>query len=96
VIELAPLYDVVPTMLWPQLKTDAAMRIGGRTRLPDVHVVDLVREASSWTLSPDGARGQVRDLAERVIAAVSEDQGDVASPALPAIADRTRALLAAD
>ena len=53
VVELAPLYDVVPTMLWPQLKTDAAMHIGGCRRLPDVSLDDVVREASRWTLQPD-------------------------------------------
>jgi serine/threonine-protein kinase HipA len=94
VIELAPLYDLVPTMLWPQLKTDAAMHIGGCRRLPDIGLDDIVREASRWTLQPDLARRRARDLAERVLVALSEDRVDVDSPAVQAISKRTEALLA--
>jgi serine/threonine-protein kinase HipA len=92
-IELAPLYDVVPTMLWPQLRTDAAMQIGGRTRLPDVEIEDVVREASGWTMTPGRARDQAVGLAERVLEALKAGRVEVDSPALEAIAGRAETFL---
>jgi serine/threonine-protein kinase HipA len=54
-VELAPLYDTVPTALWPKLRTDAAMSIGGQVSLPEVTVGDVLREAASWPLIEDRA-----------------------------------------
>lgn len=48
-VALAPLYDTVPTVLWPKLRTGAAMAIGGQASLPEVTVDDIVREARSWS-----------------------------------------------
>jgi serine/threonine-protein kinase HipA len=47
-IELAPLYDTVPTALWPRLRREAAMSIGGQVVLSDVSLGDIVREAVIW------------------------------------------------
>ncbi len=48
-VELAPLYDTVPTVMWPKLRTDAAMTVGGVRVLGDVRLDDVVREVSTWS-----------------------------------------------
>jgi serine/threonine-protein kinase HipA len=65
-IELAPLYDTVPTALWPALKDRAAMHVGGQTRLSAITREDLVREASRWPLSRAHATRVVRDAIDRI------------------------------
>ena len=44
-VRIAPLYDTVPTALWPKLRTDAAMSVGGQVALGDVTLEDIRREA---------------------------------------------------
>lgn len=70
-IALAPLYDTVPTALWPNLRTGAAMAIGGQPSLADVTLADILREASSWPHSEDRARAVVADTAEKLLAAIA-------------------------
>jgi serine/threonine-protein kinase HipA len=65
-VELAPLYDTVPTVLWPKLRKRGAMSIGGRWPLDSIRLDDLVREAITWRLSGPRAREIVIDTAERV------------------------------
>lgn len=50
-VTLAPLYDTVPTVLWPKLRANAAMSIGGKSSLPSVTLADVVEEARSWSHS---------------------------------------------
>lgn len=68
-IALAPLYDTVPTALWPSLRTRAAMTIGAATELPQIDVGDLVREADSWGMSRGSAHARILDVVQRVRAA---------------------------
>ena len=65
-IVLAPLYDTVPTALWPALRTWAAMSVGGATELPQIDLVDIVREATTWGLSESSARARAVATIERV------------------------------
>lgn len=51
-IELAPLYDTVPTILWPRLNRVAAMSINGITTLDSVSVNDVAAEAARWKHDP--------------------------------------------
>jgi serine/threonine-protein kinase HipA len=55
-VELAPLYDTVPTVLFPTLKDRAAMYVNGQTVLSEVTVDDVVAEAASWSLDATVAR----------------------------------------
>lgn len=75
-VELAPLYDTVPTALWPRLRTEAAMSIGGQVALADVGVEDIVREAASWSHPRERARSAVA----ATVAAVREALGSEAIP----------------
>jgi serine/threonine-protein kinase HipA len=65
-VTLAPLYDIVPTALWPTLRPTAALRINGRDELPGVTADDLVREARRWGLSERIAAQTVSDVCDRL------------------------------
>ena len=65
-ISLAPFYDTVPTALWPNLRTRAAMSIGGALDVDQIGFADLVREARSWGIAETAAGARVRDAVLRV------------------------------
>ena len=65
-VELAPLYDTVPTSLWPNLDQRAAMSIGAAVDLPDITVSDLVREAKRWGLPQSITSDRIRQVLERL------------------------------
>lgn len=92
-IRLAPLYDTVPTALWPKLRTRAAMSINGEYSLAVVTLADVVAEAARWPLNPATARTRARTTAERVHQALRDNLVNVDTPALDMVAKRTRALL---
>lgn len=71
-VSLAPLYDTVPTALWPQLRPTAAMYINGRTLLSDVTAEDLIREARHWGLASRLAERTVTEVTERLRAAAPQ------------------------
>lgn len=70
VVCLAPLYDTVPTVMWPKLPARAAMRINARTTLAAVTLDDIVAEASRWNLSAVTARTAAVSTTESLIAAL--------------------------
>jgi serine/threonine-protein kinase HipA len=65
-VELAPLYDTVPTVLWPKLRKRAAMSIAGRWDLGSIAVESLLDEAGGWRHPRARARKVVTDTAERL------------------------------
>jgi serine/threonine-protein kinase HipA len=85
-IQVAPLYDTVPTMLWPKLRAVNAMRVNGKDDLNRITVEDLVAEAASWGQTGDqDARRLIEELVLRV-ADAAED---------PSIHDRVKELVLA-
>lgn len=71
-VRLAPLYDCVPTAVWPALRPSAAMRINGGDRLAGVTRQDLVGEAYRWGMATRRAEGLVAAVCDRLRAAASE------------------------
>jgi serine/threonine-protein kinase HipA len=71
-VELAPLYDTVPTVLWPKLRKRGAMSIGGRWDLDSITVEDLLNEAASWRHGRTHAREIVIETAEHLREAAVE------------------------
>ncbi len=71
-VRLAPLYDTVPTALWPQLRTEAAMSIDDRYDLQTLTLEDVVREACSWGLGAEPARRHLDDVLARLNAALAD------------------------
>jgi len=79
-IALAPLYDTVPTVLWPRLRRQAAMSIGGQRVLLDVTLADIAAEARSWNHSARRAEAAAVGLVARVSDALDRDVVSSASP----------------
>lgn len=77
-IVLAPLYDTVPTCLWPTLRNEAAMTVGGAVDMPAITLADVLNEASAWGLSERTARARAVQTLERLLAAAEsfDDHGD--------------------
>lgn len=72
-VSLAPLYDTVPTALWPKLRTEAAMAIGGQVSLSDVTIDDIVREGRAWSLAVDRVRAVAIETIEIVTDAIDRE-----------------------
>ncbi len=92
-IRLAPLYDTVPTALWPKLRSTAAMSVNGNADLSRITVDDLVAEAQRWTMEPRRARARVVAVAQRLLDVLRAGQVDVDTPALELVAARLGTLL---
>jgi serine/threonine-protein kinase HipA len=93
-VALAPLYDTVPTALWPNLRTDAAMAIGGQVALADVTLDDIAREARAWPHSPERARSIATATAEAVLGAIESEAIRAESDVAARVAARALQLLA--
>jgi serine/threonine-protein kinase HipA len=61
-VRLAPAYDTVPTMLWPQLRTRLAMYVAGGRDIGLVDRESLLREARSWSMSDRAATRSLDDM----------------------------------
>jgi serine/threonine-protein kinase HipA len=93
--ELAPLYDTVPTRLWPQLRSDAAMAVSGKRDLDAIGFDDLRREATSWGLSSRLAETAVIGLAERARELMREKTLPRSSPVAKYVLRQAERILAA-
>lgn len=65
-VEFAPLYDTVPTILWPRLRRRGAMSVGGRWELESITLENFLDEGGSWRLARERARKIVLETAERL------------------------------
>lgn len=74
-VALAPLYDTVPTMLWPKLRAESAMTVAGVSSLERITLDDLAAEAAGWRYPRDRARALAIELIERVRAVAGETPG---------------------
>lgn len=72
VVELAPLYDQVPTRMWPNLQADAAMTIDGGVNLDTISVDRVAAEARRWRHSSKRAADAAAAVAETVRAATTD------------------------
>jgi len=91
-IELAPLYDTVPTVLWPKLRTEAAMSIGAQISLPDVTLADIVREGRSWRYPEDRVAAIAIGTVEAATAALERGEIDTRSELAKFVAKRAKQL----
>jgi serine/threonine-protein kinase HipA len=70
-IRLAPLYDTVPTSLWPSLVKDSAMTIAGMVNLGRIRPEHIAAEAQRWPgFNAAAALDTAREVCERVLDAV--------------------------
>ncbi|MCB1028254.1 MAG: HipA domain-containing protein [Microthrixaceae bacterium] len=69
---LAPLYDTVPTVLWPKLRSRAAMSVAGATDFDRVDLDAVAREAEGWGVQPQLAREVAAETASRSLRAADD------------------------
>lgn len=90
-IRLAPLYDTVPTALWPNLRSRAALTVADVSTMCDIGAAELVAEARRWRMPVDVARATVLEvLDELATSGAAADHGEVEA----LIAANTQRLLA--
>lgn len=75
--ELAPVYDAVCTALYPALSRDAAMAIGGETRLDRIDRDAFVRMASEIGVAPALVLRRLDTMAARTLAAARSLRDDL-------------------
>jgi serine/threonine-protein kinase HipA len=83
-IRLAPLYDVVSTLYYPELSRDMAMKIGGEYSSEKVTAKNFEQLAEEAGLGKPLVRARVPEVAERVIAGLAEVE--IAHPAAEKVA----------
>jgi len=71
-ITLAPLYDTVPTLLWPKLRKESAMMIGGRVLLTETTIADIAREARTWGHPAARAETVADELVQQMLDAIDQ------------------------
>lgn len=82
-VTLAPLYDTVPTVMFPKLKDEAAMTIGGAVYLSTVDSSAIAREARLWHFDPDRSVRAASEVASAMLEALEttsiDPDGDLAT-----------------
>jgi serine/threonine-protein kinase HipA len=71
---LAPIYDTVPTVLWPKLRPEPAMAIGTARTLNDVSHDDLVAETEEWRGSSAAKKSAIKMTLEAIESASVEHE----------------------
>jgi len=71
-IRLAPLYDIVSTIYYPELSRDMAMKIGGEYSSENVMATNFEQLAEEAGLGKPLLRARVLQMTERVIAALGK------------------------
>lgn len=91
VVSLAPLYDTVPTVMWPKLPDRAATRINAKVTLSAVTLDDIAAEAARWPLPQGRAREIAVDTTKNLLDAL--DGQDFPERLGEVIRDRAQNLL---
>lgn len=91
VVSLAPLYDTVPTVMWPELPDRAATRINAEITLSAVTFDDIAAEATRWHLPEGRAREIAAETTKNLLDAL--DRQDVPERLGEFIRDRAHNLL---
>ena len=81
-VELAPLYDLLSTVAWPDLSPRFAMRIARRATLEEMRRGDWDRFAASAGLGAPFVRRRVRELACLALARAASVAAELAQPGL--------------
>jgi serine/threonine-protein kinase HipA len=83
-VRLAPLYDIVSTVYYPELSRDMAMKIGGEYSSEKVMPKNFEQLAEEAGLGKPLVRRRVPDLAETVIASLGKVE--ISHPVAEAVA----------
>jgi serine/threonine-protein kinase HipA len=91
-VSLAPLYDTVPTALWPNLRKRAAMAIGGQVELAQVTLDDIGREPRSWPHPEERTREVALETIAAITAALDRGVINANSPVAALVSERAETL----
>src|SRR5262249_29691601 len=69
VARLTPLYDVIPTVAWPGLDTDAGMSINAKSDISNWRTADLIEEATVWGLPRKVATATTEQVVDDLVQA---------------------------
>jgi serine/threonine-protein kinase HipA len=69
-IRLAPLYDITPTLLWPNLTDELALSVNDRFSLQRLTIGDVAAEAASWPFDERAAEHIAGETLEGLRAAL--------------------------
>ena len=69
-VALAPLYDVISTLAYPNVSKDLPQRIANKRVFDDVTFEDLVEEAIGWGLAKEFVMGRARRILDSIKAGV--------------------------
>ena len=68
-IRLAPLYDTVPTAMWSQLRSRAAMTVDRMQTMSQITLENIQAEANAWRLDARRALGAATSVVDEILAA---------------------------
>ena len=85
-LRLAPLYDLLCTVAYPELSPYFAMKIAKRRTLEEIGVTAWKEFAAEIGMTAPFVRARVRDIAERVRDSVGSLAGELTAPGLEAAA----------
>jgi serine/threonine-protein kinase HipA len=80
-IRLAPFYDLLCTVFYPELATKMAMKIGGKYEPDEVHARHFEKLADEAGLSKPMVLKQVAVVADKVLSAISDVEADLPNSA---------------
>ncbi len=90
-VELAPLYDVVPTVMWENLRADMAMSVDGVGNVHKIGVGNLIAEGVEWHMTERDAERAVIETIEA--AREAADQLDGATGVAELVRNRSDSVL---
>jgi serine/threonine-protein kinase HipA len=77
---MAPFYDLVSTILWPELSTGLAMNIGNGKNVNDVNPAHFRRMAEEASLGWPMVRERIETLSLKAIETLEEGSAALTSP----------------
>lgn len=89
-VSLTPMYDVVPTLAFVPRQALAAMPVGGRYRLTEIGLEQVLAEARTWGIPERIARRTIDDAVAAVKVGV-----DLADTTMPEVRDELRSIVVA-
>ena len=87
---LAPLYDIVSTVYYPELSEEMAMKIGDEYSSDRVTLKDFEKLAQEAGLAKPIVRRRVTEMAEAVLGAIETTKSQIAHPVAGAVAALVR------
>jgi len=87
---LAPLYDIVSTVYYPELSEEMAMKIGDEYSSDRVTLKDFDKLAQGAGLAKPIVRQRVTELAEAILGAIDTTKSQIAHPVAEAVAALVR------